>query len=79
MIIEVAFMVTVFAFAGNGSVKVLDLDKIQKEYKEKRDYELEQLSKHVREFKKKFNDPVSLKLLEVTLKTNAMLVREDYE
>lgn len=72
-------MVTVFAFAGDGSVKVLDLDKVQKENLKRRDYELEQLSKHVKEFKKEFNDLVSLKLLEVTLETNAMLVREDYE
>ena len=45
----------------------------------KRNWELEQLSRHIREFKKDFNDPVSLKLLEATLETNAMLVREEHE
>lgn len=65
----------------NDSRELLDYLKGQAKIirQKKRDYELEQLSKHVREFKKKFNDPVSHKLLEATLKTNVILMRGDYE
>jgi len=52
----------------------------QKKYEEKRDWELVQLSKHLRQFREEFNDKDSLKLLEATLETNAQLARqEEYE
>ena len=55
-------------------------EALEKKKKEnKRDWELLQLSKHITQLREEFNDPVSLKLLEATLETNAMLVREDYE
>lgn len=55
-------------------------EALEKKKKEnKRDWELLQLSKHITQLREDFNDPVSLKLLEATLETNAMLVREDYE
>ena len=51
----------------------------QKRHEEMRDWELLQLSKHITQLRDEFNDSESLKLLEATLQTNAMLVRGDYE